>query len=218
MDYNLRLSGTVNDSIVDGPGIRYTVFVQGCPHHCPGCHNPQTHDFEGGKVADTEEIIAKFRKNPLLDGITLSGGEPFCQSEACAEIARNARNLGLNVWSYSGYTYEELISGKADDSLCTGALDSSGDEELFSATQATAKTEIKTNAMSATSFFIIHLRCLYCIIPPPRKLSTILHNYLTIIYTVLTKGAEDYYPSIHSRTYCIYSSQNSQVWAPEDSR
>jgi len=111
---NIRIAGLVNDSIVDGPGFRFTVFTQGCPHHCPGCHNPQTHDFSGGKDAETGEIIEKIRKNPLLDGITLSGGEPFCQSAACAEIARAAKKLGLNVWSYSGYTFEELVSGKEE--------------------------------------------------------------------------------------------------------
>lgn len=111
---NIRIAGLVNDSIVDGPGFRFTVFTQGCPHHCPGCHNPQTHDFAAGNDADTEEIIAKFRKNPLLDGITLSGGEPFCQAEACTEIAKAAKESGLNVWCYSGYTFEELVSGKEE--------------------------------------------------------------------------------------------------------
>ena len=76
---DIRIAGTVDDSIVDGPGYRYTVFTQGCPHRCPGCHNPETHDFAGGKTADTEEIIRQFRENPLLDGITLSGGDPLCQ-------------------------------------------------------------------------------------------------------------------------------------------
>ena len=76
---DIRIAGTVDDSIVDGPGYRYTVFTQGCPHHCPGCHNPETHDFAGGKTVDTEEIIRQFRENPLLDGITLSGGDPMCQ-------------------------------------------------------------------------------------------------------------------------------------------
>lgn len=108
----IRIAGLVNDSIVDGPGFRFTVFTQGCPHHCVGCHNPQTHDFQAGSDMDTDEIVARFKKNPLLDGITLSGGEPFCQSEACAELARAARALGLNVWCYSGYTFEELLNGK----------------------------------------------------------------------------------------------------------
>lgn len=108
----IRIAGLVNDSIVDGPGFRFTIFTQGCPHHCAGCHNPQTHDFQGGSNMDTDEIVSRFKKNPLLDGITLSGGEPFCQSEACAELAREARALGLNVWCYSGYTFEALVSGK----------------------------------------------------------------------------------------------------------
>lgn len=111
---NIRIAGLVNDSIVDGPGFRFTVFTQGCPHQCEGCHNPQTHDFQGGEDADTEEIITRIRKNPLLDGVTLSGGEPFCQCEACTEIAAAAKKMGLNVWSYSGYTFEELISGKEE--------------------------------------------------------------------------------------------------------
>ena len=106
----LRIAGIANDSIVDGPGIRLTVFTQGCPHCCPGCHNPQTHDFAGGSEGDTGDIIAMIRRNPLLDGVTLSGGEPFCQPEPCAGIARAARSMGLNVWCYSGYTFEELIA------------------------------------------------------------------------------------------------------------
>ena len=72
----LRLAGTENDSIVDGPGIRFTIFVQGCPHHCPGCHNPQTHDFAGGTDTDCAQLLARIDANPLLDGVTFSGGEP----------------------------------------------------------------------------------------------------------------------------------------------
>lgn len=110
----IRISGIVNDSVVDGPGFRLAVFTQGCPHHCAGCHNPQTHDFEGGREIDTQEIIEKLRGNPLLDGITLSGGEPFCQGAACAELASATHALGLNVWTYSGYTYEQLLAGDAE--------------------------------------------------------------------------------------------------------
>ncbi len=110
----LRIAGTVNDSIVDGPGIRFTVFTQGCPHHCEGCHNPQTHDFNGGSEADTDEIISKFLSNPLLDGITLSGGEPMCQAKALVPIAKSAKEHGLNVITYTGYTYEQLIDGASE--------------------------------------------------------------------------------------------------------
>ncbi len=105
----IRIAGTVNDSIVDGPSMRYTVFTQGCPHHCPGCHNPLTHDFAGGQVVDTQSIIAQMNENPLLDGLTLSGGEPFEQAEACAKLAESAKRTGLNVWIYSGYTWDEIL-------------------------------------------------------------------------------------------------------------
>ena len=108
----IRIAGTVDDSIVDGPGIRYTVFTQGCPHHCPGCHNPKTHAQDGGYTVDTEKIIAQLRANPLLDGLTLSGGEPFEQPAACTELARQAHALGLNVWCYTGYTCEVLLTAK----------------------------------------------------------------------------------------------------------
>lgn len=106
---DIRIAGLVNDSIVDGPGFRLTVFTQGCPHNCEGCHNPETHDFDGGSVKDTAEIIKIMQDNPLLDGVTLSGGDPFCQPEPCIEIARAAHKLGLSVWAYSGWTFEEIM-------------------------------------------------------------------------------------------------------------
>lgn len=105
----IRIFGTAEDSIVDGPGIRFAVFTQGCPHHCPGCHNPESHSFEGGRTADTQEIIAQMVTNPLLDGLTLSGGDPLCQPEACLELAQAAHGAGLNVWCYTGYTWEALL-------------------------------------------------------------------------------------------------------------
>lgn len=104
----IRLFGLVTDSIVDGPGFRVSIFTQGCPHHCEGCHNPGSHDPEAGKEWTLDEVEKKFTGNPLLDGITLTGGEPFQQPAACAELARRAHQKGLNVWSYSGYTYEKL--------------------------------------------------------------------------------------------------------------
>lgn len=119
----IRLAGLVNDSIVDGPGLRLAVFAQGCPHHCPGCHNPQSHDFDGGTLRDTAEVIAVMRDNPLLDGITLTGGEPFAQPEACAEVARAAHAAGLGVWCYSGYTFEQLLAGNAEQRRLLEAVD-----------------------------------------------------------------------------------------------
>lgn len=104
----IRIAGITEDSIVDGPGLRLTVFVQGCPHHCPGCHNPETWDQFGGRYMDTQEIIKKMDSNPLLDGITLSGGEPLLQQKACTVLAKAAHELGLNVWCYTGYTWEVI--------------------------------------------------------------------------------------------------------------
>ena len=104
----MRIFGLVQDSIVDGPGFRFTCFVQGCPHHCPGCHNPESHDPRGGKEMTVEEVEAELLKNPLTDGLTLSGGEPFAQAEDCLALARAAHEHGLNVWSYSGWTFERL--------------------------------------------------------------------------------------------------------------
>lgn len=106
----IRIAGTVAESIVDGPGLRYTLFVQGCPHHCEGCHNPQTHDFSGGKLDDTDRILADILENPLLDGVTFSGGEPFCQAKPLAELAVKIKENGLNVIAYSGYTVEQLLA------------------------------------------------------------------------------------------------------------
>lgn len=111
----IKIAGIVEESIVDGPGIRFVIFTQGCPHHCPGCHNPHTHDFDGGRWEETEQIIASFRDNPLLKGITISGGEPFCQPAAAAELAKAAHASGKDVMVYSGYTFEELLSGKVQD-------------------------------------------------------------------------------------------------------
>ncbi len=104
----LRIAGVVKESIVDGKGIRYTVFTQGCPHNCPGCHNPQTHPFQGGELTTPEKIFEDFRKDPILKGITFSGGEPFCQPGPLAELAELVHGAGKDVTVYSGWTYEQL--------------------------------------------------------------------------------------------------------------
>ena len=105
----IRLSGIVNDSIVDGTGIRLTVFTQGCTHNCKGCHNPQTHDLLGGYLTDTDEILEKAIKNPLLEGLTFSGGEPFLQPQPLADLAVKAHEAGYNIFCYTGYLYEDLL-------------------------------------------------------------------------------------------------------------
>ena len=105
----INLAGIIRESIVDGPGIRFVVFCQGCSHRCPGCHNPETHEAGIGKDTPITKILEEFDKNPMLDGVTLSGGEPFEQPEAMAELAKAVRERGKTVFVYSGYTFEELM-------------------------------------------------------------------------------------------------------------
>lgn len=105
----IRLASTLQtDSIVDGLGIRTVIWTQGCPHNCLGCHNPSTHSFDDGALIDVEEINDELDTLTSQDGITFSGGDPMCQPEACYEIAKHAHQIGLNVWCYTGYTFEEL--------------------------------------------------------------------------------------------------------------
>jgi len=107
----IRIFGTADDSIVDGPGIRLAVFAQGCSFACPGCHNPLAQPFEGGREVTVAALVQLIEDNPLLAGITLTGGEPFQQPEPFLELARYARDKGLSVWAYSGYVWEELLAG-----------------------------------------------------------------------------------------------------------
>lgn len=109
MKDHIRISGIIEESISNGPGIRMVVFTQGCSHKCPGCHNPQTHDPEGGYDIAIEEIIRLAKENPLLDGITLSGGDPFDQAEASAALASALHHLGYHITTYTGYTYEYIL-------------------------------------------------------------------------------------------------------------
>jgi anaerobic ribonucleoside-triphosphate reductase activating protein len=107
-DLSIRISGALPESVVDGPGLRAVVFFQGCPHHCPGCHNPETWDFQGGTGLSVAEVWALLNYNPLLSGITLSGGEPLAQPEAALALARKTKEARGNVMIYTGYTWEEL--------------------------------------------------------------------------------------------------------------
>ena len=109
----MKIYGLVQDSIVDGPGFRFVCFTQGCPHHCPGCHNPDSHAPSGGSEMSTDAIIARMLSNPLTDGLTLSGGEPFLQAEDCLTLAQTAHANKLNVWAYSGWTFEQLLQGSS---------------------------------------------------------------------------------------------------------
>ena len=105
----INLCGTVNDSIVDGPGLRFAVFVQGCSHHCPGCHNPKSQPAKGGVETPIDELVETIAANPSVHDVTLSGGEPFEQAAACAALARKLKERGYGLWAYSGYLYEQLL-------------------------------------------------------------------------------------------------------------
>ena len=119
----LELSGIVSDSIVDGPGIRTTIFSQGCPHHCPGCHNPETWEFGCGTKIPVEAVLEIVQSNPLCRGVTLSGGEPFAQAAGFARLAGLLKEKGYEVASYSGYTFEALLKGTEDQKKLLAAID-----------------------------------------------------------------------------------------------
>jgi anaerobic ribonucleoside-triphosphate reductase activating protein len=105
------------DSIVNGEGLRTVIWFQGCPHHCPGCHNPESHPFKKGIKSDTAKVIEEISKLKNQDGITFSGGEPMSQPEALLEIAKYAKSQKMNVWSYSGYTYETLLEMSKENKI-----------------------------------------------------------------------------------------------------
>ena len=110
MNSILNIAGLVNDSIVDGPGIRFTVFAQGCSHNCEGCHNPDTHPFGVGQNYMISEIIRQIKSNPLVRGVTFSGGDPFFQAEGFAELAKELKAMKYEVAAYTGFTWEYLIA------------------------------------------------------------------------------------------------------------
>ena len=112
MDKNIRLSGIAYESLVNGPGMRRVFFSQGCKHNCKGCFNPETHDFNGGEEKNMNELIEDVLENPFLKGVTFSGGDPFEQADKFAYMAKNFKENGLNVWSYTGYTYEYILKHK----------------------------------------------------------------------------------------------------------
>lgn len=106
----IRLAAPLQiDSVVDGAGIRAVLWTQGCSHGCPGCHNPGTHDFKGGYIEDTETIKKELSQLQGQDGITLSGGDPLMQIDACLDIVKHCVSIGLDVWCYTGFTFEELL-------------------------------------------------------------------------------------------------------------
>lgn len=120
----LRMCGVEPESIVDGPGFRYVAFVQGCPHKCPGCHNPQSHTYDDGYDLSVQELYDEIKSNQYLAGVTFSGGEPFTQVKPLLELAKKVKADGLSLMSYSGYTLEELQAREdADTDELLGLLD-----------------------------------------------------------------------------------------------
>lgn len=106
----IRLASDIQtDSIVDGEGLRTVIWTQGCSHNCEGCHNPKTHSFDGGFLVDTEDVKKEIAELKYQDGVTLSGGDPFFQADAVLDIAEFCQSKGLNVWCYTGFTFEKLL-------------------------------------------------------------------------------------------------------------
>lgn len=106
---NIRLAGELtSDSVVDGPGLRTVIWCQGCTHNCPECHNPATHPVEGGFLKDADTLIEEILALELQSGVTFSGGDPMLQCASCAYIARKLKENKINIWCYTGYTFEEL--------------------------------------------------------------------------------------------------------------
>lgn len=108
----LRIAGFMYESTVDGPGIRTTVFFQGCVHACPGCHNPHTWNPQSGAVYAWDSVVSQLRLTPLVSGVTFSGGEPFLQAKGAAKLGENIKARGLNLWVYTGFVWEELLAGR----------------------------------------------------------------------------------------------------------
>lgn len=105
----IKVAGIVPESVVDGIGVRFVIFTQGCPHHCPGCHNPSTHSLDGGTEYEVSDIIDMIKEHPICSGVTISGGEPFLQTGACIALSKAAHLLKKDVWVYTGYTLEEIL-------------------------------------------------------------------------------------------------------------
>ena len=118
-----RVFGVEQNSFVDGPGVRMAIFFQGCLRHCEGCHNPGSWPMYGGEKRDTEEFKKMMVSDPLLSGITLSGGEPFFQPQAALDLACFAHSRGLTVWCYSGYTFEEINEWEDNRKALLHAID-----------------------------------------------------------------------------------------------
>jgi len=109
-EQTIRIAGIANDSIVDGPGLRMAIFFQGCRRHCEGCHNPESWEIEGGHDVSAAALFACAGKNPLITGVSFSGGEPLLRAEPLLPLARAFKERGLDLAIYTGYTFEEILA------------------------------------------------------------------------------------------------------------
>ena len=138
----MRIAGTMPCSIANGDGVRFVVFVQGCAHQCPGCHNPGTWDFGGGEIWTPEELAEEIKRHPYIDGVTLSGGDPFYQEAACLELMERLPT-DTDLWVYTGFEYDEikdtelakranvLVTGPYIEELrCLGKMYGSSNQEI----------------------------------------------------------------------------------------
>ena len=122
-EHTIDVYGITQDSIVDGPGLRFAIFVQGCAHNCPGCHNPESHPYGTGRKYGVKKLLDMVEGNPLVRGVTISGGEPFDQAQACGELASMLKAHGYDVWVYTGYLFEELLDRSDNDQVTKVFLD-----------------------------------------------------------------------------------------------
>ncbi|MDR1619895.1 MAG: radical SAM protein [Clostridiales bacterium] len=113
----IRVAGIVNDSITDGPGLRLAIFMQGCLRGCPGCHNPSALPLKGGEPYSAAALYDRVKANPLLSGVTFSGGEPLLQAAALIPLAKKIRRAGYALSIYTGYTFETLLNENDADKL-----------------------------------------------------------------------------------------------------
>lgn len=157
----LQVAGIIDDSVVDGPGVRYTIFTQGCAHNCPGCHNPETHDYNGGTSVKIDDLMADIVRSKYIKGVTLSGGEPFDQPEALTALVARLKNKGYDVLLFSGYTFEEIVQDSVKlqalgyaDTLIDGRFDTrkrtqtlrfrgSSNQRIIDVAQSLAKGQIQ---------------------------------------------------------------------------
>lgn len=111
MENRLRVLNIVDGTIVDGPGLRTSIYFAGCPHHCEGCHNPQSWDAAGGEAMTVSELMAVIEENDM--NVTFSGGDPLMQIDALLPLARAIKERGYTLWVYTGYTIEEIRSSES---------------------------------------------------------------------------------------------------------